>query len=344
MKYLSFGVPSYNSGAYLRNCIDSLLVGGEDVEIIIINDGSTDNTLTIANEYKKQYPSIVKVVDQENQGHGEGVNKGLEYSTGLYYKVVDSDDYLYARGLLDLLKTIKKHVLEGTTPDFYLCNFVYDHTADNTQYVSSYRNYFKPNSFNTWDDFNHMKYSHMILMHALVYKKDLLIESKIKLPKHCFYVDNYFAYLPLIYSKSLYYLDVDLYSYFIGRQDQSINKANFTKRYDQQLKVMNLMIDSISYTDLMKLNKGLRKYLKHALNVINIVTICFITVGDDNISDRWRHVSEYYRQLKIKDKRMYKFLKFRSYYANILLIPSRKLKSKIINFSYNIVMRKTKVG
>ena len=88
MKYISFVVPSYNSEKYLNKCIDSLLYGGEDVEIIIVNDGSIDRTLEIALEYQNKYPTIVKVVDQENGGHGSGLNAGIKNATGLYFKYI----------------------------------------------------------------------------------------------------------------------------------------------------------------------------------------------------------------------------------------------------------------
>ena len=94
MKLMSFAVPCYNSEEYMQKCIESLLKGGEDVEIIVVNDGSHDNTREIAEDYVRRYPSIVKAVHKENGGHGSGVNKGLELASGLYYKVVDSDDWL----------------------------------------------------------------------------------------------------------------------------------------------------------------------------------------------------------------------------------------------------------
>ena len=95
MKLLSIAIPSYNSEGFMRNCIESLLTGGEEVEIIIVNDGSKDGTGAIADEYAAKYPTIVKAVHQENGGHGEAVNAGLRNATGLYYKVVDSDDWVY---------------------------------------------------------------------------------------------------------------------------------------------------------------------------------------------------------------------------------------------------------
>ena len=104
MKYITFAVPCYNSQDYMRRCVDSLLAGGRDVEIILINDGSSDDTGQIADEYQLRYPDIVRAVHKLNGGHGSGVNKGLELARGLYYKVVDSDDWLDAgayRMLLD---------------------------------------------------------------------------------------------------------------------------------------------------------------------------------------------------------------------------------------------------
>ena len=126
MKILSFGVPCYNSEAYMRKCIDSLLVGGDDVEIIIVNDGSKDGTAAIADEYASTYPGIVKVVHQENGGPGEAVNAGLRNATGMYYKVVDSDDWLDAESLCKVIDVLKSFVENRKRVDLIICNYVYE--------------------------------------------------------------------------------------------------------------------------------------------------------------------------------------------------------------------------
>ena len=94
MKLLSIAIPCYNSEAYMEHCVDSLLVGGEDVEILIVDDGSKDRTAEIADAYAKKYPTIIRAIHQENGGHGEAVNAGIRNATGLYFKVVDSDDWV----------------------------------------------------------------------------------------------------------------------------------------------------------------------------------------------------------------------------------------------------------
>ena len=106
MKLLSIAIPCYNSENYMRKCIESLLPGGEDVEIIIVDDGSTrDRTAEIADEYAALYPTIVRVVHKENGGHGSAVNVGIATATGLYFKVVDSDDWVKQDAYFKVLDT-----------------------------------------------------------------------------------------------------------------------------------------------------------------------------------------------------------------------------------------------
>ena len=93
-KILSVAIPCYNSQDYMRHCVETLLSGGDKVEILIIDDGSKDDTGKIADEYEKKYPTIVKAIQKENGGHGSGVMAGIRNGTGLYYKVVDSDDWV----------------------------------------------------------------------------------------------------------------------------------------------------------------------------------------------------------------------------------------------------------
>ena len=126
MKLLSIAIPCYNSQSYMRKCVESLLPGGDDVEIIIVNDGSKDETATIAEEYAVRYPSIVKTVHQENGGHGEAVNAGLRNATGLYFKVLDSDDWVDAEAYQSIIKNLKELVHSGEMVDMFLSNFVYE--------------------------------------------------------------------------------------------------------------------------------------------------------------------------------------------------------------------------
>ena len=148
MKLLSVAIPCYNSEGYMRHCIETLLPGGEDVEIIIVNDGSTkDNTAAIADEYAAKYPTIVKAVHQENGGHGEAVNTGLKNATGLYFKVVDSDDWVDAESYQKVLAKLNELVREGKAVDMMLCNYVYEKQGAKHKRVVHYRSALSRPSF-----------------------------------------------------------------------------------------------------------------------------------------------------------------------------------------------------
>jgi len=106
VKLLTIAVPCYHSAAYMGRCIDSLLIGGDQVEILIVDDGSTkDNTAEIADDYQARYPGIVRAIHQPNAGHGGAVNTGLKNATGMYFKVVDSDDWVSKNAYLKILST-----------------------------------------------------------------------------------------------------------------------------------------------------------------------------------------------------------------------------------------------
>ena len=125
MKLLSVAIPCYNSENYMRHAVETLVVGGQDMEIIIVDDGSTDHTYEIGLELQETYPDIIKVVHQENGGHGSAVNTGLKEATGLYFKVVDSDDWVKEEALFEVLATLRNLVEMGSNLDMFICNYVY---------------------------------------------------------------------------------------------------------------------------------------------------------------------------------------------------------------------------
>ena len=153
MKLLSIAVPCYNSQDYMRNCVDSLLKGGELVEILIVNDGSKDDTAKIADEYAEKYPTIVRVIHQENGGHGEAVNTGIRNATGFYFKVVDSDDWVNEEAFEAILKKLQELIAGPQTLDMMISNFVYEKQATSdfpriifTSHSEAFHNSFGNNS------------------------------------------------------------------------------------------------------------------------------------------------------------------------------------------------------
>ncbi len=272
MKVLSVTIPCYNSAEYMSHAIDTLLTGGEDIEIIVVDDGSTkDNTLEIAKDYEKKFPTIVKAIHQENGGHGQAVNTGLSNATGVFFKVVDSDDWVDTSALSKVMDLMRS-VIRGNKPlDMLVCNYVYEKVGEEPSPMR-YTNCLPENKFFTWSDVGKIRNSQYILMHSVFYRTDLLKKIGLKLPQHTFYVDNIFVYTPLPYVETMYYMNVDFYRYFIGREDQSVNEKVMIGRMDQQIKITKILINS---HDLSKIKeKRLKKYMANYLAMM--MTICTV--------------------------------------------------------------------
>ncbi|MBQ1688793.1 MAG: glycosyltransferase [Lachnospiraceae bacterium] len=330
MKVLSVGIPCYNSEAYMSRAIESLLPGGEDIEIIVVNDGSSDGTQRVAEEYAAKYPTIVKVVNQENGGHGEAVNAGLRNATGLYYKVVDSDDWVQEEALHKIIKKLKECIENQEQLDMLISNYVYEKVELGKQKVIDYRSCLPTDRIFTWNEIGHFKSSQNILMHSVIYRTKMLKECRLELPKHVFYVDNIFVYQPLPFVKKIYYLDVDFYRYFIGREDQSVNETVMMGRIDQQITVTKLMIDA---HDLTKINcKKLRKYMVKYL--VMMMTVSSVFLVKINTKESLEKKAELWDYLKQKNLGLYKEMS--RYFLGLTMKMKSKAGRKIIVIGYHI--------
>lgn len=338
MKLLSIAVPCYNSQDYMEHCIDSLLVGGEDVEIIIVDDGSKDMTIEIADDYAKKYPTIVKTIHQENGGHGEAVNTGLRNASGLFFKVVDSDDWVDAQAYQKVLTTLRELAGGDQTLDMLISNFVYEKEGAKHKKVMRYNMTLPKDTLFTWNDVRHFRKGQYILMHSVIYRTKLLKECGLELPKHTFYVDNIFVYYPLPFVKTMYYLDVDFYRYYIGREDQSVNESVMIGRIDQQIKVNKIMIEAF---DLWKLpNRKLRKYMFNYLEIITVIsTVMLIRSGTEENLQKKRDLWKY---IKDRDLRLFHHLR-NGIMGNTMNLPGKggrkisiaayKISQKIVGFN-----------
>lgn len=270
MKLLSIAIPSYNSESYMENCVKSLLPGGEEVEILIVDDGSKDKTGEIADRLEAEHPGIVRAIHQPNGGHGEAVNAGLRNATGKYFKVVDSDDWVSRDSYKKILNLLRKVVDEDLELDMLLSNFVYDKVGAKKKKVMRYDKYLPIDQFFTWDDIKDFPLGKYILMHSVIYRTQLLRDCKMELPKHTFYVDNIYVYYPLPYVKTMYYIDTNFYRYYIGREDQSVNENVMISRIIQQLRVNKIMYNSYNLDTLT--NKHLKKYMFQYLEIICVIS------------------------------------------------------------------------
>ena len=333
MKYITFAIPCYNSEAYMEKAINSILPAGEDVEILIVNDGSTDKTRKIGKQYAERFPSIVKVINKENGGHGDAVNSGLSHASGKYFKVVDSDDWVDEDSLMKLLEVIRGFVREGSEVDMIVSNYVYEKAGMEHKKIIHYRNVLPQNEIFRWDDIGSFHLDQYILMHSVMYRTEMLKLCQLKLPKHTFYVDNIYVYYPLPHVRLLYYLDVDFYRYFIGREDQSVNEKIMISRVDQQIYVTKSMI---SMYDLRLIgSKKLRKYMINYLAIMMTVSsiLCIRSKNAENLQKK----KELWKYLRQRDYKI--FLKIRyGILGQTMNLPGRSGR-KVSSMAYSVARR-----
>ena len=295
-KLITYAIPCFNSAEYMDHCIESILAcGADDIEIVIVDDGSTkDDTLAKAQDWEARYPGIVRAVHQENGGHGAAVMKGLEQARGTYFKVVDSDDWLDNEANKRMLSMLR---FFSNPLDLLIVNYVYEHAADNTTETMHYRRMLPQGRVFCWNELGHIPLTKYILMHSVVYRTELLRECGLDLPHHVFYVDNIFVYVPLPSCERVYYLDVDLYRYFIGRDDQSVNESVMIGRIEHQLCITRVMIDAFRLEEDVESPK-LRTYMRNYLSMMMLISTIFSMMSDreDKAELRegiWEHLREH---------------------------------------------------
>lgn len=314
MKLLSIAVPCYNSEAYMKKCIDSLLPGREAVEILIINDGSNDHTAEIGEEYQKKHPTIVRVIHKENGGHGSAVNTGLKEASGRYFKVVDSDDWVLDSAYQQILKLLaefaeKEAANPEELPDMIVSNFVYEKEGATRKKVMNYKYALPENRLFTWKQVKHFRKGQYILMHSVMFRTQLLKDCGILLPEHTFYVDNLFVFEPLPYVQKLYYLPVNFYRYYIGREGQSVNEEIMISRIDQQIRVNQRMVDYLTeHKASVKCSRKRYNYMISYLDIITTVSSVLLVKGGS--TEQLEKKKELWKYIKQKNAVLYYRLRY----------------------------------
>ena len=305
MKLLSIAVPCYNSQDYMAHAIESLLPGGERVEILVVDDGSKDDTARIADDYQRRYPGIVKAIHQENGGHGDAVMTGLKNASGLYFKVVDSDDWADEEAYPKILDALAGFSAPDRQIDLLVSNYIYDKAGAAHKHVMSYHHALPQHRVFGWEETRHFRKGQYMLMHSVIYRTQLLRDCGMELPKHTFYVDELYVYVPLKNVEKLYYLDVDFYHYFIGREDQSVQEQVMIRRIDQALLVNRLLVSQVDPFQVDDVHK--RRYMLNFLEIVTTVSSILLTKSGtkENLqkkADLWAYIEKenpkVYRRLR----------------------------------------------
>lgn len=317
MKLLSIAIPSYNSQDYLHHAVETLLSGGDDVEILIVDDGSKDRTAEIADEFERRNPGIVRAIHKENGGHGDAVMTGLANATGRYFKVVDSDDWVDEESFKRVLARLKAMTEKDESVDMLICNYVYDKVGVKHKHVMQYRSSLPIDRVFGWDEVN-MGLGHYLLMHSVIYRTALLNKCGLNLPKHTFYVDELYVYQPLPMVKKMYYMDENLYHYFIGREDQSVQENVMIRRIDQVLLVNRMLVTEV---DLSKVtNKRKQAYMRRYLEIVT--TVSSILLLKSGTAENKQKKDELWKFIREENPYVYKKLRH-GLMGHVLHLPGK---------------------
>lgn len=241
-KILSIVIPTYNMEKYLRHCLDSLLIdeGLDDVEVLVINDGSKDSSLAIAQEYESKYPLTFRVIDKENGNYGSCINRGLKEATGKYIKVLDADDSFNTEAFHEYIS-----VLKNIDVDLFLTDFLFVDKSGKEIKSRKY-DYIPANKIL---DFEKLCSGGLdmirIMMHAVTYKRENLIKMNYKQTEGISYTDNEWIFTPMLKVRTVYHLNKLLYLYLIGREGQTVETRVRCKNFKQEIKVTADMISQI---------------------------------------------------------------------------------------------------
>lgn len=297
-KTLTFVVPAYNMTEYLERCVMSLIAAkrNDDIEVLIVDDGSSDGTLEMAQKFEARYPGIVRAIHQENKGHGGAVNTGIAAASGMYVKVVDADDWVGPESLEQVMAVLREEA-DSTEPiDMLVTNYVYDKVGKRNKHVVNFRHAMKAGERLAWNDLGHFGLAEYILMHALTYRTAVVRESGMQLPEHTFYVDFIYAYQPFPWVKTMKYLDTPFYHYFIGRDGQSVQTDVMIRRVDQLRLVNQCMVRATPEHDTVP--DGLYRYMIHFLAIESSVASVFMILSRDpenyeKKKDMWDDIKAY---------------------------------------------------
>lgn len=268
MKILTIVIPTYNMEALLPRCLDSLVtpVATDKVEVLVVNDGSKDNSLAIAQKYEEKYPNIIRVVDKENGNYGSTINKGIELATGKYFRILDSDDFYNNSELVSFVEK-----LESCNTDLVLTDYCVDrenHTSKMT--IIGIEN----DVVHDLGDVDISKISNFA-MHSLTVKASILKENKITLQTGISYTDTEFCYYPLLYSKTICYYNFLVYRYQIGRDGQTVNLDSQIRCLSHMRKIIYRMFDNLDIPVSESVNRNRCYIASRIINLYYSTILCY---------------------------------------------------------------------
>lgn len=292
-KVLSIIVPSYNTEKYMNDCVGTMLDDRtlEDVEILIVNDGSKDNTAVLANALVEKYPRTIRHINKENGGHGSTINRGIEEASGKYLRVIDGDDWVDTENFVEYVEALK-----NSDEDIIMTPFQHYYEADkgkdnvDIDYpVGSYK-------FAEITDSVFKSYQ----IHSTTFKTETIRNIR-KIREHCFYVDQEYIFYPLSFAKSVKVLPYHVYQYRIGTQEQSVSMTNMVKNRKMH---MNVIFDLIDFLSEEAIDPIIRGFIVKRVGMLARRQIEIFLAMEDKSEGR-KACKAYLNDLKSKSREVY---------------------------------------
>lgn len=260
-KLISICIPAYNVEPYLDRCLRSLISckTANALEIIVVNDGSKDQTSAIAHSYKEHFPEIVHVIDKENGGHGSTINEALKVAQGIYFRVIDGDDWVDSINFDKQIHSLSKLDM---FPDIVSGN--YDQVYLEKGEMVAWTKHGAFEDYRVFDfatsDFSREYFT----MASVLFKTTIMREAHFELQEHTFYVDVEYLLFPIPYAKTVMFTPEHVYRYAVGNANQSINPSVFTSRYDHHDRVIRRMVAYYAEHS-ESMGNGQREYMRSLL-------------------------------------------------------------------------------
>ena len=341
MKVLTIVIPVYNTEKYIKRCLDSLDNEkiNSKIEVLIVSDGSKDNSIEIAKDYSKRFPDTFKIIEKENGGHGSTINKGLELATGKYFRVLDSDDWVDSKNFVQFVEELNNQDADLIVTD-YRKEYVYEGISEKFTYKD-----LEPNKIYNFDTFDLNKLNgEYFVMATSTYRTEVLRKSNLHLMEKTFYVDMQYNVVPIKEVNSFIYFNLDIYRYFIGRKDQSVNTASFAKNHSNHDKVVKFLIDYYMECNV-KLSKNKKNYIKMIIKYILFTHYSIYCMYFKNKREGYKLAKSFDNYLKMTSPELYKEsnISFIKIYRKLKFLPTLIVFNKFKDFFVNFLKRVRRV-
>jgi len=294
-KLLTVSIAAYNVAPYLRQALDSLVVPEvmDKLEVIVVNDGSKDETSEIAHEYESRHPGTFRVIDKENGGYGSTVNISMKEARGRYFKLLDGDDWFDKEGLRKLIETLGK-----TDADVVASKVVRSYQGKAVEVGQALGEAGKDLPMDAIP--KNAIYAHW----HLAFKTSVLRASVLKLPERMLYTDQFFVVVPFAYCDSIRFLDSPVYCYRLGRDGQSVSKESLIRHLSEWEEVTLGQVRQYESDGIMK-QCAASEYILRRIASFVMGGVKWHMLGKLS-RENCRKAREYYRSIKAMSKDVYK--------------------------------------